>query len=375
MNWETHARRLAADVVRPESRWHEALATTPRHLFVPRWWKSTDQAWQLHDGRADPELWMRSAYTDRTLVTRIGTRHADDADPHTEVKEGIPTSSSTLPGLVVTLYRHAMIADGSRVLVTTGSGYGTALMCRRLGDEHVVSVDIDPYLVKAATERLGEAGAHPDVRVADITGDLPGRFDRIISTVAVPAVPASWLHALNPGGRLVTTVAGTGLLITADKTDDGGARGRVEWDRAAFMVTRHGPDYPPDRHDLFEAIRDRDGGTSRSAFPVVDVRNAWELWSTHTLHHPGVEHWYEETDGRRTAWMAHPDGSWARASGTRTDPATVHQGGPRHLWDELDRIRRWWLADGYLNTYGATVTITPDGATTLTRGGWTATLG
>lgn len=51
------------------------------------------------------------------------------------VTDGKPTSSSTLPGLVVTMYRHAVIADDSRVLVTTGTGHGTALLCRRLGDE------------------------------------------------------------------------------------------------------------------------------------------------------------------------------------------------------------------------------------------------
>ncbi|WP_435852806.1 hypothetical protein [Streptomyces mirabilis] len=33
------------------------------------------------------------------------------------------------------MYRHAVIADDSRVLVTTGTGHGTALLCRRLGDE------------------------------------------------------------------------------------------------------------------------------------------------------------------------------------------------------------------------------------------------
>lgn len=37
MDWESAARRLAAKtVIRPESRWYQALATTPRHLFVPR---------------------------------------------------------------------------------------------------------------------------------------------------------------------------------------------------------------------------------------------------------------------------------------------------------------------------------------------------
>jgi hypothetical protein len=65
--------------------------------------------------------------------------------------------------------------------------------------------------------------------------------------VAVRPIPVSWLTALRPGGRLVTTITGTALILTADKTDDGGAIGRIEWNRAGFMSTRTGPDYPPAR--------------------------------------------------------------------------------------------------------------------------------
>ncbi|WP_328871242.1 protein-L-isoaspartate(D-aspartate) O-methyltransferase [Streptomyces sp. NBC_00287] len=377
MDWQRHAEALAATTVHPSSRWRGPLASTPRHLFVPRWWgraRDSSDTWTLRDGPADTGAWLKSAYANTTLVTRVGTLHADEATGRTA--QGRPTSSSTLPGLVVTLYRHAMLEERSRTLVVTGSGYGTALACARLGAAYVTSVDVEPYVVKAAGERLDAIGLHPTLAVCDITGELPGEFDRIVSTVAVESVPTSWLRALRAGGRLVTTLAGTGLLITANKTDDGGAAGRVEWDRAAFMVTRHGTDYPPQREELFGAIRDREGETvSHSPYPVVDVRNAWELWSTFTVHNPRVEHWYEEKEGRRTAWMAHPDGSWARATATGTEPAEVHQAGAQRLWDELDRIRHWWLADGYLNTYGANLTVTPHGVTTLSRGGWTASLG
>ena len=75
--------------------------------------------------------------------------------------------------------------------------------------------------------------------------------------MAVRPVPASWLAALRPGGRLVTTITGTNLIVTADKTPDGGASGRTEWDRAGFMHTRSGPGYPP-------AMRN---GSPRSATP------------------------------------------------------------------------------------------------------------
>ncbi|MEU5302205.1 methyltransferase domain-containing protein [Streptomyces noursei] len=376
MDWETHARCLAADTVRPESRWHAPLAAVPRHVFVPRWWANEGDRWVLRDGPADPEAWMQAAYRNRTVVTRVGPLHADDVDPGTETAAGIPTSSSTLPGLVVAMYRHAVISDDSDVLVTTGSGYGTALACRRLHDKRVTSIDVDPSLVEKAGERLESINLRPQMAVCDITGPLPGEFDRIVSTVSVRAVPASWLAALRPGGRLVTTLAETGLIITADKTADGGATGQVQWDRAGFMRTRAGEDYPHGIADRFEEIREAEGEhVTTGRYPVLNVREAWDIWSMLSLTSPGIEHRYETGENRqRRAWMVHPDGSWARVEGRWIDPPTVHQGGPRRLWDELERIRHRLNAEGGLPVYGAQVRVDPDGTTHLSRGNWSATI-
>ena len=89
---------------------------------------------------------------------------------------------------------------------------------------------------------------------------------------------------------------------------------------------------------------------------------------------PGVEHYYREEDGRRTAWMLHPDGSWARASAEGSDPPVVHQSGARRLWDLLDEVREMWLREGSLPVYGASATISPNGSIHLRRGKWCATL-
>jgi protein-L-isoaspartate O-methyltransferase len=90
------------------------------------------------------------------------------------------------------------IADASRILVTRGSGYGTALACRRLSDAQVTSVDVDPYLIQATEKRLAAAGHHPALEVCDLTGVLPGIYDRVISTVSVKTVPASGSRRLRP---------------------------------------------------------------------------------------------------------------------------------------------------------------------------------
>ncbi|MBV9730388.1 MAG: hypothetical protein JO309_13480 [Pseudonocardiales bacterium] len=76
---------------------------------------------------------MRAAYRDRSLVTRVGPRHADHAGPG-ERPVGRPTSSATLPGLIVQMLRQAHIGDNTDVLdVGTGSGYGCAVLAHRLG--------------------------------------------------------------------------------------------------------------------------------------------------------------------------------------------------------------------------------------------------
>ncbi|GGU49922.1 methyltransferase type 11 [Streptomyces violascens] len=378
MDWKSHARRLADGIVRTDSRWHDPLSQTPRHLFVPRWWERTKEGRVVCDGAADTETWLRAAYRDDTLVTRLGPLHADDTAAGT-VAQGRPTSSSTLPTLVVMMYRNAAITYDSDVLVTTGSGYGTALLSRWLPEAQVTSVDVDPYLVEVAQERLKLINLAPDMAVCDLTGELPDRYDRIVSTVSVPSVPVSWLTALKPGGRLVTTLAGTGLIVVADKTKDGGAAGYVAEGKAAFMAARHGDDYDdaPEDAGLWETAQHADGeSVTTGRYPLTYVPDTWDVRSTLELLAPGIDHRQHTGDDRqRTVYMLHADGSWARAtSPSARELPTVHQGGPRRLWDELDRIRTWLVMDGDLPVSGAAVRVDPDGAVTFSRRGWSATI-
>ncbi len=376
MGWRPFAQALAERVTHPGSRWREPAEKTPRHLLVPAWWAWEGGRWELRQGAADEEAWLKSAYRDRTLVTRVGTFHADHAKVGDEPR-GRPTSSGTLPSLVLQMYRHARIGEKDTVLdVGTGSGYGTALLCHLLGDERVTSVDVDDYITAIAARRLGELGLHPHVATVDATGPLPGTYDRIVAMVSVRPIPASWLAALNPGGRLVTTITGTSLIVSAVATDDGGAVGQVERDWAMFMRTRSGADHPPGLDALLETARTAEGeqvGTAR--YPVIDVEeDAWELRSMVEILAPGIGYDFHEEGDTRTLLMVHEDGSWARAVQTGKEPGVVHQGGPRRLWDVLDRARDHWLEHGSLPLYGARVRITPDGTIHLQRGRWRATI-
>ncbi|EIV92260.1 methyltransferase domain-containing protein [Frankia sp. QA3] len=367
MDWQTHARALADEVTHPGSRWHPIVAGTPRHAFVPAWWTQGD-GWVLRRGP------IEDAYANRSLATRIGPLHADHAAEN-DRPEGRPTSSSTHPGLVLTMYRHAHLAEGLDILdVGAGSGYGAALLARRYGDKHVTTVDVDRYLVEAAAQRMAALGLHPTALAADATGPLPGEYDRIVSMVSVPHIPPSWLAALRLGGRLVTTIAGTWMILTVTKTRKG-VVGQVERDWAAFMSARSRPDYPSSAVDADE-LDERDGehvGTGR--YPVLDIINAWELSTMLTLAVPGIAHRYRrEPGGRHTAFMAHPDGSWARATAVGTEPPMVHQGGPRRLWDVLDGVRDDWLRRGWTPVLGARAQVDDDGSIRLAFGDWKATI-
>ncbi|GHF06750.1 methyltransferase domain-containing protein [Streptomyces morookaense] len=374
MNWQHHAEALAEAATHGSSRWRAPVAETPRHLFIPRWWQRDGDAYALRIPQNDDE-WLTAAYADTSLITRVGPLHADLATPDDRPR-GRPTSSATLPSLVVTMHRHACLdPDDMLLYVGTGSGYGTALASRYLAHpDRVTSVDVDPYLVEAARDRLGEIGLCPRVETVDATGSLPvrpGSVDRIVSMVSVRTIPPSWLEALCPGGRLVTTIAGTSLLVTAERDPDGGATGRVLWDRAGFMTARHGDDYPPGLDTLLAAAEHQDGeDVTTGPYPVVDVEQAWDLDSMLSVTTPGIVHRYHQDGENRTAIMAHADGSWARATAVGIDRPTVHQGGPRRLWDALDEVRAYWLNHGELPVRGARVLVNAEGRTILARGGW-----
>ncbi|MFE6777489.1 methyltransferase domain-containing protein [Streptomyces sp. NPDC057702] len=348
---------------------------TPRHVFVPRWWERDGGQWVLRDGQADESAWLRTVYADDTLVTRVGALHADAAGPG-DHPSGRATSSSTLPSLVVRMLRHGLLYDGADIgVIGTGTGLSTALVARRFGAGRVTSVDVDPYLTEAASQRLGSIGLSPRVVTCDATGPLPGDFDRVVSLVALPNL-ASAVAALRPGGRLVTTLARMNLIVTADTQADGSARGQVEWDRAGFMVTRSGADYPSNQADLSDDARHHEGEqVTTGRYPVVDVSESWELQAMLQLEVPGAVSCYRERGDDRTAWLVHPDGSWARATAHRLQPPEVHQSGPQRLWTTLERIRNRLNVSGALPIYGSRVHITPDGVVHFARGGWRASYG
>jgi hypothetical protein len=148
------------------------------------------------------------------------------------------------------------------------------------------------------------------------------------------------------------------------------------------MPAHHGDDYQSLPAEVWKQAEEAEGEESYSSrYPLLYPPDAWDVMSMLELEVSGIEYRQHEReaprgDGRlRTVLLAHPDGSWARADavGFLASPI-VYQGGPQRLWDELERIRNRLNRGGSLPVYGARVTVTPDGETTLSRGKWSITL-
>ncbi|WP_225832072.1 methyltransferase domain-containing protein [Streptomyces sp. NK08204] len=223
----------AAGVWAADGVWREAFAAVPRHVFVPYYYAwaagaggGHERRWGESPDREDRERWVRGAYADVPLATRM--------------RDGELLSSSSRPSLMARMLVELRVGDGHRVLeVGAGTGYNAALLCHRLGDDGLVTtVDLDPEITESARRHLAEAGHHPLVVTGDGARGVPRRapFDRIIATCELPTVPRAWLAQCRPGARVLTPLA-TGLVALTVR-DAGHAEGRFLDQPAHFVPLR-----------------------------------------------------------------------------------------------------------------------------------------
>src|SRR5213082_1519807 len=138
MDWQHQAEHLAAGLDVSEE-WRPAFAAAPRHVFVPRFFTNhPERGWQAVDHTDDDYLDL--VYQDEALITQL------DGDPEAWEKtrrEGVyfgghGTSSSSTPGLMAAMLDALDVTPGMSVLeIGTGTGYNAAILCHRLGDNHV----------------------------------------------------------------------------------------------------------------------------------------------------------------------------------------------------------------------------------------------
>ena len=211
--WESHLARLVdqisgqGDLRSPQ--WREALLAVPRHLFVPHYYLQDTSHRPSRWIRQEPgdtesiRRWLELVYSPTTLITEV----AQYADRGVQ----IPVCSSTKPDLMIRMLEALDVQDGQRVLeIGTGTGYNAALLAHRLGDHSVCSLDVDPTLITAARQRLGQLGYYPTLVARDGAAGLPEHapFDRIIATCSLRAFPTEWIHQLRPGGTALVHLEG-----------------------------------------------------------------------------------------------------------------------------------------------------------------------
>jgi protein-L-isoaspartate(D-aspartate) O-methyltransferase len=112
---------------------------------------------------------------------------------------------------IVALMTAALDLKGSeRVLeVGTGSGYQSAILSMLTPNGHVLTVERLPILAdRARILLLGLGYRNVKVGLAGLTlgSQENSPFDAIIVTAAAPQLPASLIHQLNVGGRLVIPI-------------------------------------------------------------------------------------------------------------------------------------------------------------------------
>lgn len=353
----TLADNLADRAILRSKEWRTAVEQTPRHLFVPPDAIPTETGSAVGSSDVDAwdvDAWLDEVYSDSTLV--VQRRLAPDGGA-----AALPTSSSTMPSLMIEMLETLEVRDGHRVLeIGTGTGYNVALLAHRLGGQNVVSIDIDPCLVATAKDRLEQLGHFPTLIAGDGAGGVPDRgpYDRIIATCAVPEIPLAWIEQLAPGGAMLVNVRGhlVGILCLLTKQDHDEVVGPVIRSGADFMWLRQELDNPLRTPESSPFIGARKVVRSLTNLPPADVLGNGDFSLLLQLGLPGLR-MIGSTDvfdpmerrNRPGLLVYAEDGSHAQVVDEPDDDGRrrVIQGGPRRLWDSVETAHELWARLAY----------------------------
>jgi len=340
------ADELAASGDLRSAAWRSAFLAVRRHVFVPRYWHDEEPGafparWRMVDrATEDHQEWLDAVYSNRTLATELsGVPAATGEGMHPQV-----ISSTTMPGLVIAMLEDLDVRDEHTALeIGTGAGYNAALLCQRLGDAHVSSVDIDPELVALARVRLANHGYRPHLVTGDGSAGMPHRapFDRIIATCGVDRIPHAWIEQTRDGGKIMANLRGPfnsyALVLLA--VHDGGASGRFLAQSGGFMPLRAAPEQAFDYTvSPNKGAPDPSNGHSQLDPQVAYSDPTWGLLAqTHLTGHTCRLVYVDDQDEQLGTEISTPDGSsWAVVHHTAGEGGyRTQQAGPRRLWDEL----------------------------------------